>query len=166
MLSRCTDMAYREDERPRCESCELVLAEGQSFYAPDGRAVCRTCNSRALVAQSDAELEADRHRSLGLGSRGAPRVERSPVWGSMLLAPSALFGIGAVLAAVEHAWSGGSCSELGCLGIALLALGGLLFGSPTALLGVVLLPARLRLLGGVVALVALGACIAALSSVG
>jgi hypothetical protein len=156
-------MAYRQDDRPRCESCESVLAVSEGVYAPDGRLVCRTCNSRTLVAQSDSELAADRVRTLRRKDRDAPRRERSPVWGSVLIAPSVLFGIGALLAVLEHSLSGGSCSELGCFGVALLALGGLIFGSLPALIGVVLLPARLRLRGAGVALGALIGCVVSLS---
>jgi hypothetical protein len=158
-------MAYRQDDRSRCESCELVLAVSEGIYAPDGRVVCRTCNSRALVAQSDAELEANRHRSLGLTSRGTPRPERSPIWGWVFIGPSVLFGAGSLLTALEHVWSGGSCSELGCIGVALFALGGLVLASLPALLGVLLLPSGQRLRGGLVALAALGACGASLGAV-
>jgi hypothetical protein len=150
-------VGYRVDERVRCERCEAVLAESEGTYGADGLRLCRVCHSASLIEHTERSLVDERGRAAALGPAWAGWRERSAWWGWSLMSPAILCALAALSIWVEHEVSGGSCSELGCLGTALAAMAGVIVGVPSVLIGVVVLPAGLRVRGlliGIAALVA------------
>ncbi|NUP05324.1 MAG: hypothetical protein HOW73_04600 [Polyangiaceae bacterium] len=138
---------YRTDDRPHCSRCTTALAQEDAFFSTSGQLLCRICANVAQLAETERRIEID----------AAPLLVPGRAWnkrGYWALAPTVLVTVGCVVQLLEHLVTGGSCSELACLGLVLLPWFGMALSIPCGVAAVLLVPERHRLR---VALISVGA---------